>query len=465
MKKLVIIFIYFLLIENSFAQLQANTVTPYGVSSQLINNTPKKVAASKPPMGWNSWDNFGLDITEKEFKDQVDYIAVNLQQYQYITIDAGWYASCLSADKESDCYHGNLVKYPTSTDAYGRWIPAASKFPSAKNGSFKNLADYVHSKGLKFGLHIQRGIPWDAIEKNKPILGTKYHAKDIANTADVCLWWDATTGVDMTKLGAQEYYNSCYKQYADWGVDFVKVDDMSSPYYADEITAVRKAIEASGRNMIYSLSPGGTPTTARWHVINNSDMWRISDDFWDTWPQLKQQFEHADQWMKYQSEGHWADLDMIPIGIVGLRSDDAGTGGRRSRFSEDELYTLMTLWCMFKSPLILGGDVTQLTDFETRLVTNKILLDIDQNSKNRKRVFSGENSDYIMRSESEDGKKKFVAFFNLSDTSKNISCEISKLKLPRNFAITDVWDTKTITASDELRVKVNAHGVRLFMIQ
>jgi hypothetical protein len=465
MKKLIFVFIQLLCIGNSFAQSSANTVTPLGVESQLINNTPKKTAAAKPPMGWNSFDNFGLDITEDEFKQQVDYIAVHLKQYEYITIDAGWYAPCLNNVKKRNCYIRDLVKYSTFTDSFGRWIPAPNKFSSAQNGNFKSLANYVHSKGLKFGLHIQRGIPWDAVDKNKPIYGTKYHAKDIANTADMCPWWDATVGVDMSKPGAQEYYNSCYRQYADWGVDFVKVDDMSNPYHADEIVGVRKAIEASGRNMVYSLSPGSTPITARWHVINNADMWRISDDFWDTWPQLKNQFKHADEWMQYQTEGHWADLDMLPIGIVGTKSDNAGNGSRRSRFTEDELHTMMTLWCMFKSPLILGGDVTRLTDFETQIITNKVLLDIDQNSKGRKLIPNQENSDYIMSCESKDSKTLYIAFFNLGDTSKIISTEMSRFKLPVNYTITDVWNTKLINATDKLTAKVNAHGAMLFMIK
>src|SRR5689334_252792 len=156
-------------------QNPANTKTPAVVNSQLINNTSKTIVASKPPMGWNSWDNFGLDITEEEFKQQVDFVAANLKQfgYEYMVIDAGWYAPHLSAVNTSPYFNGKLTKYKTNVDAYGRWIPAVNKFPSSSDGSFKALASYVHSKGLKFGLHIQRGIPWSAIEKNLPVKGTK----------------------------------------------------------------------------------------------------------------------------------------------------------------------------------------------------------------------------------------------------------------------------------------------------
>jgi alpha-galactosidase len=443
-----------------------NTNVPFGSTSQLINNTPRNVVAATPPMGWNSWDNFGLDITEAEFKSQVDYIASNLKQYgyEYMVIDAGWYGPRLSAKTEDSFFVGKLTKFETNVDEYGRWIPAANRFPSAADGSFKKLADYVHSKGLKFGLHIQRGIPWSAIEKNLPIKGTSYHAKDIANPADACSWWDATLGVDMSLPGAQEYYNSCYELYASWGVDFVKVDDISRPYHADEITAIRKAIEQSGRQMVFSLSPGSTPITARYHAQNNADMWRISDDFWDTWPQLKKQFELAERWMRFKKEGHWPDLDMLPVGIIGTRSGDAG-GRRRSRFTKDELFTLMTLWCMFRSPLILGGDVTQLNAFEKQLITNTELLHIDKNSRNCTEVFSDAHS-VIYQSEDAATNKKYIAFFNIGDAKKTMSYSLKNLGAvqKRVVNILDGKDLGVYNADKNLIATVNPHGVTLFVV-
>ena len=444
-----------------------NTRLPLGEGSHAYSNTPKATVASKPPMGWNSWDNFGLDITEEEFKSQVDYVAANLRQfgYEYMVIDAGWYGPNLSAQTASPNYVGKLTRYKTNVDEYGRWIPAANKFPSASDGSFKKLADYVHSKGLKFGLHIQRGIPWSAIEKNLPIKGTSYYAKDIANPADVCSWWDATLGVDMSVPGAQEYYNSCYELYASWGVDFVKVDDISRPYHADEILGIRKAIEKSGRTMVLSLSPGSTPITARYHVQNNADMWRISDDFWDTWPQLKAQFSLAARWMRFRTEGHWPDLDMLPVGIIGTRSGDAGST-RRSRFTSDELQTLMTLWCMFRSPLILGGDVTQLSADEKQLITNETLLNIDQNSKGCKQLFADKSS-IIYFAEDATANKKYLAYFNISDNKSTISYSLKNLGLEKSVHIKEIWkntDFKNIATDKEWKAEIKAHGVALFTL-
>jgi hypothetical protein len=417
-------------------------------------------------MGWNSWDNYGLDITEGEFKTQVDFVADHLKQtgYTYMVIDAGWYAPHLSAMRGDPFGYDRLTRYPTCVDSYGRWIPATNRFPSATDGSFRALAKYVHRKGLKFGLHIQRGIPWSAIEQNLPIMGTKYHAKDIANPADACAWWDATLGVDMSKAGAQEYYDSCYALYASWGVDFVKVDDMSRPYHADEITAVRLAIERSGRPMVYSLSPGSTPIQARYHVQNNADMWRISDDFWDTWPQLKSQFELASRWLRFAKEGHWPDLDMLPVGIVGTRDGNAG-GARRSRFTPDELRTLMTLWCMFRSPLILGGDVTKLTQLETEIITNDTLVDIDQHSSGCREVFS-DSTTIIYRSHQPARRESYLALFNVSDNSKRVTYTLDQEAKVSQKEARNVWNNLTSAIVNRtIDVEIPAHGTALYVLQ
>ena len=455
-----------LLAAVSFFYTKMNAQTTTFLNSEKINNTPKATVVPKPPMGWNSWDNFGLDITEEEFKQQVDYVANNLKQYgyEYMVIDAGWYAPHLSAVNTSPYFHGRMTKYETNVDEYGRWIPAANKFPSAVDGSFKSLAQYVHSKGLKFGLHIQRGIPWNALKKNTLIKGTSYHAIDIANPADVCSWWDATLGVDMSKPGAQEYYNSCYELWASWGVDFVKVDDISRPYHADEITGVRLAIEKTGKPIVLSLSPGSTPTTARYHVQNNADMWRISDDFWDQWSQLKYQFHLAAQWLKFKTEGHWPDLDMLPIGVVATRCSDAGVG-HRSNFNDDELHTLMTLWCMFRSPLILGGDLRTLSDFDKQLITNKTLLDIDQNSRNCREV-SGDSKTVIYVSENNRGTKKYVALFNISDSVLSIHQSLKDLGINTNSKAREVWSNQSLSMITDgtLTREVNPHGVALIEI-
>ena len=212
--------------------------------------------ASTPPMGWNSWDCFGPTVTEQEVKANADYMADHLKNsgWQYIVVDIRWYV-------ENDKAHGYNEKDPVMRmDEYGRLIPAVNRFPSSAGGrGFKPLADYVHGPGLKFGIHIMRGIPRLAVERNTPIFGAKRTAREIYSSENPCLWLRDMYTVDCNKSGAQEYYNSIFALYASWGVDFVKVDDIASPYHKDEIEMIRNAIDQCGRPIVLSLSPGPTP--------------------------------------------------------------------------------------------------------------------------------------------------------------------------------------------------------------
>ncbi len=445
----------------------ANTQTPYGEMTHRINNTPKYIAAEKPPMGWNSWNNFGLQITEDEFKKQVDYVAEKLKSsgYEYVVIDASWYSPSVSADRKSPFHHPSYARHDAELDMYGRFLPAKNKFPGAK-GSFKYLADYVHKKGLKLGIHIQRGIPWQAVENDMPVLGTGFKAKDIANPADMCLWFNATYGVDVSKPGGQEYYNSIFELYASWGVDFVKVDDLSMPYHADEITAIRKAIEKTGRKMVFSTSPGSTPLTARMHIMNNADMFRVSSDFWDTWPQLKKQFEYARQWAVYSVHvpGRWPDLDMLPVGKIGTRSGDAG-GERQTRFTKDEQFTLYTLWAISRSPLIISNDLTQNDDFTLKLLTNKEVIAVNQAGSMQREIYN-KGGIIAWVSDAGDIGAKYVAVFNLNDNEEQVNIDFSDLKLSSGLKARDLWKQKDIgLMKDKLVSKVAAHGVVLYKLE
>lgn len=444
----------------------ANSALPASEHTQRINNTAKAIVAPTPPMGWNSWNNFGLQITEDEFKKQVDYVAEKLKPYgyAYVVIDASWYSPSVSADKASPFHHPSYARHDANIDAYGRFLPAANKFPSA-NGSFKYLADYVHSKGLKFGLHIQRGIPWQAVEQDMPILGSTMKAKDIANPADMCLWFNATYGVDMNVPGAQDYYNSIFELYASWGVDFVKVDDLSMPYHADEITAIRKAIEKTGRSMVFSASPGSTPVSARAHVLNNTDMFRVSSDFWDTWPQLKQQFAYAKTWAVHSVNfpGRWPDLDMLPVGKIATRSGDAG-GERFTRFTKDEQYTLLTLWSISRSPLIVSNDLTQNDDFTLNLLTNKDIIAVNQEGSGQKEVYN-ENGVVAWTSSAKQKGAKYVAIFNLNDNQEEISIVLDKLGLDGQYRAENLWTGAELgSVQHHITASIPPHGAILYRL-
>lgn len=375
-------------------------------------NAPKKYHtwAQTPPLGWNSWDIYGTTVTEQQIKDQADAMATHLLKsgYKYLTVDIQWY----EPESKSHSYNPNAV---LTMDEYGRLTPGLKKFPSAANGKgFKPLADYVHSKGLKFGIHIMRGIPRQAVQKNTPVFGTNVNAKDIALTNSRCSWNPDMYGVDARKPEGRAYYKSIIQMYADWGVDYIKVDDISRPYddiQKAEIEAIREAIDATGRPIILSLSPGATPLSAGPHVMNHANMWRITDDFWDRWGLLLAMFERLDAWTPYRGPGHFPDADMLPIGIIDFN--------RKTNFTKDEQYTLMSLWAIGRSPLIFGGDMTKLDDFTKEMLTNPEMLKVNQQSTNNRQVSRDKNL-IVWTADVPNSKDKYVALFNAQSKGDNI---------------------------------------------
>ncbi|HEY8994530.1 MAG TPA: Melibiase subfamily [Lacunisphaera sp.] len=361
--------------------------------------------APRPPMGWNSWDNFATTVTEEQTKAQADYMAAHLKGFgwEYIVVDIQWYEpEAKSHDYRQDA---KLVM-----DGFGRLQPATNRFPSATDGSgFKALAAYVHGKGLKFGIHLMRGIPRQAVEKNLPVFGTSYHAQDIANKASICPWNPDMYGVDMTKPGAQEYYNSVFAMIASWGVDYVKVDDISRPYHdhESEIEAIRRAIDHTGRPIVLSLSPGETALSAAAHVTQHANLWRISDDFWDRWLALRDQFARLAAWNPHRQPGAWPDADMLPLGTLML-------GARTTRLTSDEQRTMMSLWSIARSPLMHGGDLTKTDDFTLSLLTNAEVLAINQNSTNNRPLFDRDEL-IAWTADVPDSADKYLAVFNVRD--------------------------------------------------
>lgn len=359
--------------------------------------------AATPPMGWNSWDCFGTTVTEAQTKANADFMAAKLKPHgwQYIVVDIQWYEPKATG-------HDYVAGAPLTMDAYGRLLPAVEKFPSAADGAgFKPLADYVHSLGLKFGIHFMRGIPKQAVKQNTPVLGTDKRAADIADTSSICSWNPDMYGVDVRRPGGQEYYDSLLAMYAGWGVDFIKVDDISRPYdevQKLEIEAIRRAIAKTGRQIVFSLSPGETPLARGDHAAAHANMWRISDDFWDNWPALLAQFKRLHDWTPYRRPGAWPDADMLPIGTIEF--------GRQTRFSRDEQFTLMTLWSIARSPLMHGGDMTVTDDFTLSLLTNDEVLAVNQNSENNRQLFRTDDGLIAWVADVPGTPDKYLALFN-----------------------------------------------------
>jgi alpha-galactosidase len=420
-----------------------------------------KSPASRPPMGWNSWDSYGTAVREEQVKANADAMARTLAPYgwQFIVVDIQWY------EPNAGGHHYRAGALLTM-DEHGRLLPATNRFPSAGAGAgFKNLATYIHSKGLKFGIHIMRGIPRQAVEQNLPILGTSYRAADIADRTNVCEWNQDMYGVDMSKPGAQAYYDSIVALYASWGVDFIKADDMSRPYAqrAPEVHALSSAIRKSGASIILSLSPGPAPIAEAADLRNNAQMWRISDDFWDDWKLLKKQFDYTRDWAPYiGKDDTWPDADMLPLGK--LRITDKNAAPQSSRFSADEQQTVMTLWCMFRSPLIFGGDLPSADSATLALLTNREVLEIDQNSSGSRQVLERGNVRAWLANAPE-SQDKYVAVFNLGDTAETIRLNWAELGVQiANPAVRNLWLHRNLGRQKNLDVTLRSHASVLYRV-
>ena len=395
-----------------------------------------KTWALTPPLGWNSWDCYGPTVEEHEIKANADYMAKNLKKYgwEYVVVDIRWFV-------ENDKAGGYNQKDPRYVlDEYGRYQPAVNRFPSAKNGQgFKELAAYVHKKGLKFGIHIMRGIPKVAVNKKLPIAGTNgITADQIYSTENLCKWLSDNYTVDAKKPGAQEYYNSIFKLYAEWGVDFIKIDDLSAPiYHQDEIELIRNAIDACGRKIVLSTSPGETPFNAATHVSNHANMWRMVNDVWDTWRHITHLMELSKQWYPFIKLGTWPDCDMIPLGRLSIRGEVGKD--RMTRLTKDEQYTLMTFFSIFRSPLIFGGDLPSNDAFTLSLLTNKEVLKMHRESGGVRLLYQQAGKTAITSKNSKTGET-YLALFNTSETpGLELKVELADLDLLGKVKVTNLW--------------------------
>lgn len=428
-----------------------------GVGVGTAAQTGRKPLAPRPPMGWNSWNSFATTITERQARDVAAVMRAKLLPFGYdiFTVDIQWYEPGASGY----AYSGNPV--PTM-DANGRLLPAPNRFPSSANGrGFAPLAADIHAMGMRFGVHLMRGIPRLAVERNLPVLGTSYRAKDIADTTSICSWNPDMYGVDMTRPGAQVYYDSVFALFASWGVDFVKMDDMSRPYdaHAPEIEAAHVAIGRSGRPMLLSLSPGETPVARGDHVRRHAQMWRISDDFWDDWGMLEAQFTRLENWNAFRGPDAWPDADMLPLGKLAL-------GERDTRFTPDEQRTLMTLWVIARSPLIMGGDLRNMDDATLALLTNREVLAVNQASTmNRPHFLADGTRVWSARPEGKPDER-YVALFNTGKERARVGIKLRELALAGRVSARDLWMGRDLTpVTGEFAAELPAHGAGLYRLR
>jgi hypothetical protein len=438
-----------------------------GQTAGPADNGNSSLMASTPPMGWNSWDGYGTTVKEADVKANAQWLAEHLKSsgWQYVVVDMEWFVTNPTPE-------GNSKTSDYSLDDSGRYTPAVNRFPSAANGAgFKPLADYVHSLGLKFGIHILRGIPKLAVEKNLPIAGSSFHATDAADSSDTCPWNYDNFGLDGSKPGAQAYYDSIAKLYASWEVDLIKVDCISSrPYKGDEIQMLSTALARAGRPIVLSLSPGPAPLEKTEEMRKYAQMWRISNDIWDLWhstvdyPQgLGDQFANVAKWAGKAAPGHWPDADMLPLGYLGPAP---GWGQPRyTRLTHDEQRTFVTLWCIFSSPLMVGGDLPKADAWTTSLLTNPEVIAVDQHSTNNHPVISTDKA-IVWVAESAEAGGHYLAIFNLDDTSQSVQYSWKDLGMPEGkYKLRDLWEHKNLGPSKSVNVNLPPHGSVLYGVR
>ena len=424
-----------------------------------------------PPMGWNSYDYYDTSVTEEEVRANARILADKLKPFgwEYIVVDIEWYAH--NAGSQRDRYQ-YIPFGSVEMDEYSRLLPDPARFPSAAGGKgFKPLADEIHDLGLKFGIHMMRGIPRAAAHEHRRILGSALTADQVADPASVCRWNPDMYGVRDCPEG-QAYYNSVAALYAAWGVDFIKCDDIcntdnlvphSDRAYARsfEIEMLARAIRKTGRPMVLSLSPGPAIVEKAWHYKKHANMWRITDDFWDEWPLLKEMFRRCEQWQDHVGPGCFPDCDMLPLGELGGRFPG---GPWQTRFTRVEQRTMLTLWCLFGSPLMLGCQLTSLDDWTLGLLTNRDVLamltpDCRPNQVERDELHA------LWTAENGKTGERYAALFNLSEEERTLT-----INLPEDWgplqAGRELWTGACAGLSGGvLTAKVPPHGGSVFRVE
>jgi hypothetical protein len=363
-----------------------------------------------PPMGWNSWNCWGLSVTEDRIRASADVmISSGLADHgwTFVNIDDGWEAPERKPDGE---------------------IAVNEKF-----GNMKALVDSVHAKGLKLGIYSSPGP-----RTCGGFLGTYQHELQDAQT------------------------------YGGWGVDYLKYDwcsygNLVSNPGSDELmkpyTVMRRALDRVPRDIVFSLCQYGMGNVWEWGDRVGGNCWRTTGDITDTWESMREiGFSQTVQW-QYAKPGCWNDPDMLVVGWVGW-----GPQLHPTRLSANEQYTHISLWALLSAPLLLGCDLTKLDDFTLNLLTNDEVIAVSQDPSGRQagQIVSGDAQ--VWAKELEDGSWA-VGLFNLNPKSETVSVDFSALNLKGRQSVRDVWRQKDLGSFEaRFESRVGGHGVRLVKI-
>lgn len=452
-------------------------IISFYMSSQTVT---KSVLADTPPMGWNSFQSYGVYLHDKAALANLDAFISKLKPagYTYFVIDLGWYGEYQL--KPGTLYPAEKHATNVKINEYGLLQPSDTYFP---NG-LQHIISKCHQNDIKFGLHLMRGIPRKAVLQNTLIKGTRYRAADIADTNSICEWNHQNYGINMSKPGAQEFYNSLINQMAEWGVDFIKYDDIVP--FPDEVEAVVNAIAQAKRPMVLSLSPGDKVHDDAVETYRKANMLRVTPDVWDTQHDIDACFSAWRKWQGKEQPGFWIDMDMIPFGQLQLMSPKpeeltgketkseiltqkrqgklsniellAGVGWHRwSELSKEQMYTFITMRALAASPLMMGGDLASLDEFSLKLLTNPQMIACNQNGVMGKLIYENDGIE-VWKTNKRDSQNGWIGIFNRTGVKKDI--EISKEQLSlgnlKGISLFDVWRDTFI---QEVKTTITPHGV------
>jgi hypothetical protein len=405
------------------SQALAQSTFPQANSPRADVHHPVTIART-PPMGWSSWSTLRGAISESiiEAQAKVMHDQLAAHGYRYVNIDAGWTAG---------------------VDQYGRSTWNTTKFPDG----IPAVAQYVHKLGLKFGIYLVPGVPKAALDANSPIKGTPYHVKDVidptqpGNTAA-----DGSGKLDFSKPGAVAYVQSQADLLASWGVDYIKMDFVGpgggrvATDNRTDIQVWRQALDATHRPIHLELSNSlSFDNAAVWQKYSNG--WRIEGDIecyshcvgltnWAVRASLR--FDDVPKWVPFAGPGHWNDLDSLEIG-----------NGATDGLSPDEKQSVMTLWAIESSPLLLGTDLTKLVPDDVKMITNDEVIAVDQ-AGHPAHPLSQASKQQVWVSDNHNGSFT-VALFNLADTPATVTANWNDLAPHRNLAfVRDLWAHKNL---------------------
>ena len=394
-----------------------------------------------PPAGWNSFDCYMGSINEEQALANLELFLKKLKPagYEYFCLDAAWYADGDQACNErlrrvGQCRNMHI-------DSFGRFVPSPVNFPHG----LRTLADRCHENGVKFGVHIMRGMPRMALERNTPIKGTDFRARDIYDPDNFCPWCKYSVATDASHPGTFAYYRSEVEYLTEeLTVDFIKLDDVVE--HPDHVALFGKALDSVSRPVLLSLSPGAEDIwRGSWQkYVPYGNMIRVTPDAWDddrtNLLKLRRWYEFED----LSGPELWADLDMLPLGALQVTVPQSSPtehgAARQSRLTPIGKKVMMTIFAMSCSPLIFGGDLPQTPEDDIALATHPGMLECNRNGVVGKRVSLMRHIDVRKAPRKTDPAHGWLGIFNINQDPRHVKLSPDLLGFERIPPLRNVWE-------------------------